>query len=181
MAAQDALRAIAGQKRTRQATAVLDALELLDGQELVPEKSKYSRQVLSLLEKKGRGQVVNRYEIIHDDKGVEYMDKGRQRLEPEWVVVILAALVYSGHLVLAIPGKKFDATGLRQLAAAAVHELAQFKHFEWPKDWNLPAITETFKIARSADRNGTTRNPGQGRAGAAIAEGYIGAGGKSGC
>ena len=146
LAAQDALRTIAGQKRTRQATAVLDALELLDGQELAPEKSKYSRQVLSLLEKKGRGQVVNRYEIIHDDKGVEYMDKGRQRLEPEWVVVVLAALVYSGHLVLAIPGKKFDATGLRQLAAAAVHELAQFKHYEWPKDWNLPAITEMFKL-----------------------------------
>ena len=53
LAAQDALRAIAGQKRTRQATAVLDALELLDGQKLVPERSKYSRQVLSLLEKKG--------------------------------------------------------------------------------------------------------------------------------
>jgi hypothetical protein len=30
-AAQDALRAIAGQNRTKQATSVLDALELLDG------------------------------------------------------------------------------------------------------------------------------------------------------
>src|SRR5690606_19176576 len=30
-AVQDALRAIAGQKRTKQATAALDALELLDG------------------------------------------------------------------------------------------------------------------------------------------------------
>ena len=146
LAAQDALRGIAGQKRTRQATAVLDALELLDGQELVPEKSKYSRHVLTRLEKKGHGQVVNRHEIIHDDKGVEYMDKDRQRLEPEWVVVVLAALVYSGHLVLAIPGKKFDATSLRQLAATAVHELVQFKHLEWPKDWNLPALTEAFKL-----------------------------------
>ena len=146
LAAQDALRAIAGQKRTRQATAVLDALELLDGQELVPEKSKYSRHLLRLLEKKGRGQVVNRHEIIHDDKGVEYMDKARQRLEPEWGVVVLAALVYSGHLVLAVPGKKFDATGLRQLAATAVHELVQFKHLEHPKDWNLPALTEAFRL-----------------------------------
>ena len=146
LAAQDALRAIAGQKRTRQATAVLDALELLDGQELVPEKSKYSRHLLRLLEKKGRGQVVNRHEIIHDDKGVEYMDKDRQRLEPEWGVVVLAALVYSGHLVLAVPGKKFDATGLRQLAATAVHELVQFKHLEHPKDWNLPALTEAFRL-----------------------------------
>ena len=35
-AAQDALRAIAGQNRTKQATAVLDALELLDGERLDP-------------------------------------------------------------------------------------------------------------------------------------------------
>ncbi|MEA2109952.1 MAG: DUF6079 family protein, partial [Pseudomonadota bacterium] len=40
-AAQDALRAIAGQSRTKQATAVLDALELLDGERLDPYRSRY--------------------------------------------------------------------------------------------------------------------------------------------
>lgn len=74
------------------------------------------------------------------------MDQDRQRLEPEWVVVVLAALVYSGHLVLAIPGRKFDATGPRQLAATPIHVLVQFKHLEQPKDWNLPALTEAFKL-----------------------------------
>ena len=108
-AARGALRAVAGQNRTRQAAAVLDALELLDGDRLAPDRSRYARHIIGLLEKKGRGQVVNRSELIHDDKGVEYMDKDRQRLEPEWVVVVLAALVYSGRLVLAIPGRKFDA------------------------------------------------------------------------
>jgi len=41
--------------------------------------------------------VVNRAELIQDDKGVEYMDKDRLRLEPEWVVGVLAALVYAGE------------------------------------------------------------------------------------
>lgn len=50
-------------------------------------------------------QVINRSELIQDDKGLEYMDKDRYRLESEWVIVVLAALVYSGDLVLAIPGK----------------------------------------------------------------------------
>ena len=145
-AAQDTLRAVAGQKRTRQATAVLDALELLDGERLHPDKSKYSRHILGLLKKKGHGQVVNRSELIQDDKGVEYMDKDRQRLEPEWVVVALAALVYSGHLVLAIPGRKFDAVGLSQLAAAAVDELTQFKYIERPRDWDLPALKALFEL-----------------------------------
>ena len=78
-AAQHALRAIAGQNRTKQATAVLDALELLDGERTAPNKSTYARHILRLLKNKGHGQVVNRSELIQDDKGVEYMDKDRQR------------------------------------------------------------------------------------------------------
>ncbi len=146
LAAQDALRAIAGQNRTRQARAVLDALELLDGERLAPDKSKYAKHILDLLKKKGHGQVVNRSELIQDDKGVEYMDKDRQRLEPEWVAVVLAVLVYSGDLVLVIPGKKFDATGLPHLAGTGVDELAEFKHIERPKDWNLPGLKALFEL-----------------------------------
>lgn len=145
-AAQDALRTIAGPNRTKQAIAVLDALELLDGERLDPDKSKYAKHILGLLEKKGHGQVVNRSELIQDDKGVEYMDKDRQRLEPKWVAVVLAALVYSGDLVLSIPGKKFDATGLPQLAGTGVDELAEFKHIERPKDWNLPGLKALFEL-----------------------------------
>ncbi|MBN1461881.1 MAG: ATP-binding protein [Armatimonadetes bacterium] len=147
-AAQDALRAIAGQNRTKQATAVLDALELLDGERIDPGQSRYAKHIVGLLHKKGHGQVVNRSELIQDDRGVEYMDKDRQRLEPEWVAVGLAALVYSGHLVLAIPGAKFDATGLQQMAATDVDELQDFKHVERPKDWNLPALNALFELLR---------------------------------
>lgn len=145
-AAQDALRAIAGQHRTRQATALLDALELLDGERLSPDKSRYAQHIFGILKKKGQGQVVNRAELMHDDKGVEFMDKNGQRLEPEWVVVVLAALVYSGHLVLALPGRKFDAVNLAQLAATQVDELARFKHLERPKDWNLPTLSALFEL-----------------------------------
>ncbi len=44
--------------------------------------------------------------------------------------VVLAALGYSGGLVLSMPSKKFDAIGLAQLAATTIHELANFKHIE---------------------------------------------------
>lgn len=145
-AAQDALRAIAGQNPTRQATAVLDALELLDGDRIEPNRSKYAKYIIDIAKKKGHGQVVNRSELIQDDKGVEYMDKDRFRLEPEWAVVILAALVYSGEIVLAIPGNKFDATGLLQLAGTSIGDLAQFKHIERPREWNLPAIKALFEL-----------------------------------
>ena len=146
-AAQDALRAIAGQNRTKQATAVLDALELLVGDQLDPQRSKYAKHILNILKKKGHGQVVNRSELIQEVHGVEYFapDKG-YRLEPEWVVVILAALVYSGDLVLSIPGNKFDAMRLPLLAATPIGELVKFKHVERPKGWNLPALKALFEL-----------------------------------
>ena len=145
-AAQDALRAIAGQNRTKQATAVLDALELLDGEKITPYKSKYTKFILDAVKSKGHGQVVNRSELIQDDHGLEYMNLGGSRLEPEWVIVLVATLVYSGDIVLAIPGKKFDATGLPQLAATGMDELTSFKHLEQPKDWNLPAMKALFEL-----------------------------------
>ena len=145
-AAQDALRSIAGQQKTKQATAVLDALELLDGDRLEPYRSKYAKHILDIVKKKGHGQVVNRSELIQDIFGVEYLAPQTMRLEPEWAVVILAALVYAGELVLAIPGKKFEATGLSQLAGTAIAELIQFKHLEQPKDWNLPALKALFEL-----------------------------------
>lgn len=145
-AAQDALRAIAGQSRTKQATAVLDALELLDGERLDPSRSRYAQYILEVAQKKGPGQVVNRAELIQDVLGVEYLVPQRLRLEPEWVVVVLAALVYAGEVVLSVPGRKFDATDLAQLAGTGIDELTQFKHIERPKDWNLPALKALFEL-----------------------------------
>ncbi|MFI3219645.1 MAG: DUF6079 family protein [Methylococcales bacterium] len=145
-ATQDTLRAIAGQTRTKQATAILDGLELLDGERIDPAQSKYAKLVLQALKAKGHGQVVNRNELIQDDHGIEYMNPGKARLEPEWLVVILAALVYSGEIVLAIVGKKFDATSLPLLASSSMDELINFKHIEQPKDWNVPALKALFEL-----------------------------------
>ncbi len=145
-AAQDALRALAGQNRTKQATAVLDALELLDGERLDPYRSKYAKHILGIAKKKGHGQVVNRSELIQDVLGVEYLAPQSLRLEPEWAVVVLAALVYAGEAVLSIPGMKFDPTGLPELAGTGIAELTQFKHIEQPKDWNIPALKALFEL-----------------------------------
>lgn len=145
-AVQDALRAIAGQNRTKQAIAVLDALELLDGDRLDPKQSRYARYILDILRSKRHDQVVNRAELIQNVLGVEYLEPDRFRLEPEWVVVVLAALVYAGEIVLAIPGKKFDASNLPLLAGTSIDDLVNFKHIEKPKDWNIPALKALFEL-----------------------------------
>ena len=145
-AARDALRWIAGAARTQQGAKVLEVLELLDGDRLDPGRSRYARHVVEALRAKGAGQVLNRAELIHTVQDVEYLAPDTYRLEPEWVVVLLAALVYAGELVLAITGKKLDAADAEVLAATPVEELANFRHAERPKEWNVPALGALFEL-----------------------------------
>ncbi|MCP4626042.1 MAG: hypothetical protein GY850_21400 [bacterium] len=57
-AAQDAIRGIAQPAhRTKQATAVLDAFELLDGDKLDPYKSQYAKHIIDMLKAKGHGLI----------------------------------------------------------------------------------------------------------------------------
>ena len=145
-AAQDALRWIADATKTRQGTAILGSLGLLDGDRLDVYGSKYAAHILDRVHKKGHGQVVNRGELIQDVLGVEFLAAETLRLEPEWVVVLLAALVHSGDLVLAVTSRKLDAADLPALAALPLDELIGFKHVERPKDWNIPALKALFEL-----------------------------------
>ncbi len=176
-AARDALRRIAGGKQTRAAAVVLDALELLDGDRLDPSRSRYASFILDLLEEKGPGQVLDRSEVIRTDRDVEFMAPGRHRLEPEWVVVLLASLVHAGSAVLAVPGRKFDATGVSILAAQPLETLIDFKHLERPKDWDLPALAALYGLldlapglARLATQGKEEPVPALHRAAAALLE-----------
>lgn len=149
-AVQDALRAVSGVSMTKQAAAVLDALEMLDGDQLDPSRSRYAKHLLQIVQKKGHGQVVNRAELLQDDHGVEYFAPGTYRLEPDLLTVVVAGLIHVGEVVLALPGQKFDAANLRELAAASVADLAGFKHLERPKEWNLPALRALFELLNLA-------------------------------
>ena len=145
-AAVDALRGIGGSSKTKQGTAVLDALELLQEEKVDPKHSKYAAFILELLDKKGTGQVMNRSELIQDVMSVEYMLPERFRLEPEWVVVLLTALVYSGDIVFHIPGKEFSATNIAAMSATPLHDLIGFKHIKKPKDTPIGPLKALFEL-----------------------------------
>lgn len=157
-AVQEAVRWILGQIKTRQGTAVLDALELLDGDKLRPQQSRYAKHILDQLNRKGPGQVLKRDEIIADFRGVEY--EPRFRLEPEWVVVILASLIHSGDITLSLTGKKIDASNLEELGKTPLADLVNFKHIERPRDLPvgpLKALFEFFALPPGLVVNPATR------------------------
>ncbi len=149
-AAQDALRWISKSSRSQQAVAVLEALGLLEVDRLNVAHSPYAGRVLELLKGKGAGQVLNRSELIQSEYGIEYFAPDRFRLEPEWLVVVLAALVHAGELTLSVVGKKFDANDIESLAATPIDDLTRFKHVEAPKEWNLPALKALYELLRLA-------------------------------
>lgn len=66
------------------------------------------------------------------------------KLEPPWIVLILASLIYSGHLVLvAGNGTRYDASNLEALAKENLWELYHFKQISKPK---TPAMNELKKL-----------------------------------
>ena len=135
-AAEEALRGIASDKRTKQATGVLDALQLLEE----PQNSPYASYILEKLHKKPEEQVLNRHDFLADDRLSPY------QLEAEFVIVVLSALVYSGELVLALPGQKFNASNFKELVETPINDLLAFKHLERPKAFNMSALKALFNL-----------------------------------
>lgn len=142
----NALRALAGGTRTKDAVAVLDALELLDGDRVDPAKSRYALEVLTRLKAKGHGQVLSRSELLSGTSDVEYFAPIKYRLEPDLLITVLGGLVYSGDLVMSITGDKIDSGKLVQLAERSIEELKQFKHVEAPKEINLAVLRALFEL-----------------------------------
>lgn len=140
------LRALAGGIRTKDAIAVLDALGVLDGERIDPASSRYAQEVLSRLRAKGHGQVLNRNELVSGGSDVEYFAPAKLRLEPDLLVVVLAALTYSGDIVLSIAGDKIDSSKLALLAERSLDELKAFKHIEAPKEINLAVLRALFEL-----------------------------------
>lgn len=142
-ATRDALRYLGGGAKTKLGAAVLDGLELLDGEFIRPEKSRYAKHILALLKKKN-GQVLNKQELTEDHQGVEF--EARFRLETELLVVVMGALVRDGQIILSIVGKKLSAANLEELVSASVDDLIGFKHIELPKEVPVGTLRVLFEM-----------------------------------
>lgn len=147
-AVRSAMRCLSTGQRTKDAVAVLDAMEMFDGDRIDPSKSRYAQAILSRIQAKGAGQVLNRSELFTGVLGVEYFDDGKMRLEPDWVLLCIACLVYSGEVVLAIPGDKIDSSRLNLFVDRSFDDLVGFKHIERPKELNVAVLRALFELLK---------------------------------
>lgn len=151
---EDVVRWLAGGVKNNLATAVLDGLELLDGDKLKPHLSRYAKVVLEKLEAKPPGQVINRKELITVKNDVER--ECQYQLEPEFLLIILVSLVQNGNITLSVAGKKLDAANLGEATKTPVDQLVAFKHVEKPKGLPLAELVALFELLGLAE--GLIRN-----------------------
>jgi hypothetical protein len=151
---EDVIRWLAGGVKNNLATAVLDGLELLDGEKLKPHISRYAKVVLEKLEAKPPGQVVNRKELITVKNDVER--EAHYQLEPEFLLIVLASLVQNGNITLSVPGKRLDAANLGEATKTPLEQLVAFKHVEKPKGLPLAELVALFEMLDLAE--GLIRN-----------------------
>jgi energy-coupling factor transporter ATP-binding protein EcfA2 len=141
---EDVIRWLAGGVKNNLATAVLDGLELLDGEKLKPHLSRYAKVVLEKLEAKPPGQVVNRKELITVKNDVER--ECQYQLEPEFLLIVLASLVQNGNITLSVAGKRLDAANLGEATKTPLEQLVAFKHVEKPKGLPLAELVALFEL-----------------------------------
>jgi hypothetical protein len=144
---QDALQSIAGEP-TRNGLAILHGLVLMEDEKLNVRNSGYAKWILNKLEEKGKGQVVNRSELIttlYTCHGTEDLEQTQEfAMEPELLVVLLAALVYNGDIVITINGNSYDAMKFDRLIKLPINELKAFSHIKRPSGLPLPELKALF-------------------------------------
>ncbi|GGD99905.1 DUF6079 family protein [Paenibacillus nasutitermitis] len=135
--------------KTKTARTILEGLVLLDGEKINVQKSGYAKWVLSLLNSKGNGQVLNApelLEVLQSQGDWEVKKTIEFQLEPELISVILATLVYTGDIVITINGETYDSMKFNQLIALKAEGIAEFSHIKKPSDLPLAELRALFDL-----------------------------------
>jgi hypothetical protein len=136
------LEYIAG-KQYQDGANLLESFSLLENGKIKPENSPYAVHFIKLINKLPANNVLNWSDVFENPYEDVIYDK-EFKLEQPWIVLILAALIYSGHVtLLAGNNTRYDASNLEALAKENLGYLYHFKHIGKPKS---PAIIELKKL-----------------------------------
>jgi len=134
--AMEAIRRLCG-RTSNLGSGILEGLSILDEQgNIRPYDSSYTGYFLKLLNDKPDGQVINRGEVIEQVAGgIQPVEKDMKfNLEPEWVSVILLALVYNGDIVISLDGREeLDAGSLERALTRSMTDIINFRFYKRPR------------------------------------------------
>jgi len=146
-AAEAAIKAIAGGSNIRLAQAILEGLELgvfENGRmHWTIEKSRYAVYYHKLVTGLEPGKVINRADLIAGEPGAERDRKFN--LEPEFLLVVLAALMRQGSLSISLQGVQLGEPDLGSGSRITLDQLLRFTAVSRPKPMPELAVKELFE------------------------------------
>lgn len=132
-------------RTNQQSKAILESFNLLDGDKISVDKSKYAAYFINKLSKLPPKGVIN-FNDIYEENFNEYLDK-QFAISYALLPIVLVSLVYSGDAIIALKnGVTLTASNLDSLPKTSVIDLFEFKFISKPKDMAISELIKLFEI-----------------------------------
>lgn len=139
---------IAG-RDTQQGRSMLMSFDLLDSDgKLKPEQSQYGKYYIDLLNKLSPQGVINFGDLFENIPGYDIFVDKKFGFDNAFAIIVLLALVYSGHAVLHTDKQSFSASSLDAIPKADINELKHFKTISKPADLPLAELRHLFDVLK---------------------------------
>lgn len=145
-------------KKTQLADALLAGFDLLDGDHISIEKSKYAHHYLRMLEALPPQGVLNFSDIYEEESTGSFVDK-KFKVDNGLMSLVFLAMVYTGHAVIKTKGKDITASELESLRTVSPLDIFEFKHLAKPQGLPLAELRLFFKTMGLPE--GLINNPKQ--------------------
>jgi len=138
-----AIRYFAGQK-TSDSELFLKSFNLINNGKIEIENSKYAMHLVKQLKELSKQGVLNRTDILKE-KYDELLDK-KFNINNEYFIVVLLALVYTGHANLVLKDITITASNMDKLMSLGNSDLYNFKYLAKPKEAALNELKRLLEI-----------------------------------
>lgn len=145
-ASESALKAISGGLNNRLAQCVLEGLELGHAENgsmvWTIENGQYANYFQKLIFDLEQGKVINRKDLVVGEPGAER--DSRFKLEPELLILVLAALMRQGYLTFLVQGVRLTEASAINNTRLDLDQLIRFTSISKPKPLPELAVKELF-------------------------------------
>jgi len=149
-------------RKNQQANALLESFDLLDGEKISVQNSKYAQYIIKELDKLPAKSVIN-FNDIYEETFIGYNDK-RFGISYALLPIVLLALVHSGNAVIILKnGTTLTASDLETLPKTHALDIYEFKYISKPKDVQIAELVRLYELLELPV--GLINNPAQREAG----------------
>ena len=133
-------------RTTQQSTLMLQSFDILDGDKICPENSKYAAYYIEQIRKLSPQGVLNYSDMFEAKLMGTYIDK-QFNIDFVFTPIIFLSLVYSGYAIITTgDGNTITASNLDQIPKINVMDLYEFKYLSRPAQIAMAELKKLFEV-----------------------------------